>query len=71
MSAEHIQGRLEYGEDCDSECSKENEALREALKDLVNVCEAHDKAIADVMGKPHGWKDEYLNKARAALARAV
>ena len=48
----------------------ENEALREALADLVMVSMTHDQAIAAVIGKPPGWKDEYLNKARAALARA-
>lgn len=48
----------------------ENEALREALRELVKVCETHDRAIAEVIGKPTGWKDRYLEQARAALARA-
>lgn len=52
-----------------SRCSKENKTLRGALTELVKVCETHDQAIADVIGKPPGWKDAYLDQARAALAQ--
>lgn len=44
------------------------EAMVEALEGLVKCCEEHDAAIASVMGKPPGWKDAYLDTARAALA---
>jgi hypothetical protein len=44
--------------------------LREALAGLVRICEEHDAGIADVIGKPPGWKDAYLDAARAALQRA-
>lgn len=46
------------------------EAMVEALEGLVKCCEEHDAAIASVMGKPPGWKDAYLDTARAALALA-
>jgi len=42
---------------------------REALAELVKVNEDHNAAVASVMGKPMGWKDAYLDKARQALSR--
>lgn len=44
--------------------------LLEALEDLVRVNEQHNLSIQAVTGKPAGWKDDYLNQARAAIARA-
>lgn len=44
------------------------EEMVEALEGLVKCCEEHDAAIAGVMGKPPGWKDAYLDTARAVLA---
>ena len=52
-----------------SKCSKENAKLRALLSDLVKVCEHHDQSIADLLGRPVGWRDTYLDKARAALAQ--
>lgn len=46
------------------------EAMVEALEGLVKCCEEHDAAIAKVMGAPPGWKDTYLDAARAAVALA-
>ncbi len=43
--------------------------LLTALKDLVKICEQHDKSISDVIGKPIGWKDTYLDKARSIIAK--
>lgn len=44
--------------------------LLEALEDLVRINEQHNAAIQSVTGKPAGWKDDYLNQARAAIAKA-
>lgn len=44
--------------------------LLEALEGLVRVNEQHNAAIQSVTGRPAGWKDDYLNQARAAIARA-
>lgn len=44
-------------------------ALREALEGLVRMNEQHNAAVETVIGRPLGWTDEYLNTARAALAR--
>lgn len=41
--------------------------LAEALKGLVGVNEAHNEAISKIMGTPIGWKDTYLDAARAAI----
>lgn len=46
----------------------QNQALREALKELVDINEKHNSACAEVIGYPMGWKDDYLDAARAALA---
>jgi hypothetical protein len=44
--------------------------LMHALEALVRVNEEHDASIAEVIGKPAGWKDSYLDAARAALSKA-
>ena len=44
--------------------------LLEALEELVRINEQHNAAIQSVTGKPAGWKDDYLNQARAAIAKA-
>lgn len=41
--------------------------LREALAGLVKINEQHAAALSNIMGKPVGWKDTYLDAARAAL----
>jgi hypothetical protein len=46
----------------------QNQALREALQELVGINEKHNAACAEVIGHPIGWKDTYLDAARAALA---
>jgi hypothetical protein len=47
---------------------KERDALLEALADLVKINEQHNAEISALIGKPLGWKDTYLDAARAALA---
>lgn len=44
--------------------------ILEALKQLVKINEDHDDSIAKILGAPPGWKDEYLDKARSAIAKA-
>ncbi|MGB5905764.1 MAG: hypothetical protein WBH00_23235 [Xanthobacteraceae bacterium] len=44
--------------------------LLAALKGLVQVNETHNEAIAKVIGRPLTWKDDYLDAARAAIAKA-
>jgi len=44
--------------------------LLEALKGLVRINEQHNEAISKIIGRPFGWKDEYLTAARAAIAKA-
>lgn len=48
--------------------ASENAKMRAALEKLVRINEEHNEAIAKVMGKPLGWKDDYLNEAREVLA---
>lgn len=45
-----------------------HDRLLEALNGLTECCKSHDSAIANVMGKPPGWKDSYLDAAREAIA---
>jgi hypothetical protein len=45
----------------------ENKRLRGALTALVRINEEHNAAMEAVMGRPLGWKDSYLDEARAAL----
>lgn len=42
----------------------------EALEDLVRINEEHNAAVEAVIGRPLGWKDSYLDRARAALEKA-
>ena len=44
--------------------------LAAALKELVRINEEHNEAVSVVIGKPLGWKDAYLDEARAALREA-
>lgn len=44
--------------------------LLAALRDLVEVNENHNESIAKIIGKPLTWKDDYLDAARAAIAKA-
>lgn len=44
--------------------------LLEALSELVKVNEEHNEAVSKVLGTPPGWNDSYLDKARAAIAKA-
>lgn len=55
---------------CDPQMSHMTLQLLEALEGLVNVNEQHNAAIQRVTGTPAGWKDDYLNQARAAIAAA-
>lgn len=45
--------------------------LLEALQDLVQINEKHNESISKIIGRPLGWKDTYLDKARAAIAKAT
>lgn len=44
--------------------------LLAALRGLVQINENHNESIAKIIGKPMSWKDDYLDAARAAIARA-
>lgn len=46
---------------------KKMEAVATALRNLVKVNEDHNAACEEVMGRPLGWKDDYLTAAREAL----
>lgn len=70
---------IRYGEGCEvevvaaydyDELKAVSRELLEALEDLVRINEQHNAAIQSVTGKPAGWKDDYLNQARAAIAKA-
>ncbi len=41
----------------------------EVLRELVRINEEHNDAIAKVVGKPVGWKDDYLDPARAFVTK--
>lgn len=45
--------------------------LLEALKELVKANEDHNESVSKVIGELPGWKDSYLDKARAAIAKAT
>lgn len=45
--------------------------LLEALKGLVMVNEAWNRAVDGIVGKPPTWSDSYLDAARAAIAKAT
>lgn len=44
--------------------------LLEALEGLVKINDEHNLAVEAICGRPLGWKDSYLDAARAAIARA-
>lgn len=44
--------------------------LYQALSELVRINEEHNAAVAAITGRPVGWKDTYLDRARAALTKA-
>lgn len=46
---------------------REKEKLLAALTGLVRINEEHNAAIEAAIGKQVGWKDSYLDDARAAL----
>lgn len=68
ITGENIAGSLEMQENVNLVESVHE--LLEALEDLVRINEQHNSAIQSVTGKPAGWKDDYLNQARAAIAKA-
>jgi hypothetical protein len=45
--------------------------LLTALRDLVAANEDWNAAVALIIGKPPGWTDEYLDRARAAIKKAL
>lgn len=45
--------------------------LASALRKLVKINEEHNAACEKVIGRPVGWKDEYLDEARAALTASL
>jgi len=53
-----------------ADLKRENAELREALAELVRINEEHNAAVEAVTGRPLDWKDSYLDRARAALAKA-
>jgi len=44
-------------------------ALLAALEDLVRINVQHNEAVEKVIGTQVGWKDNYLDAARAAIAQ--
>ncbi|MDM7481605.1 MAG: hypothetical protein P3W96_006260 [Halomonas sp.] len=44
-----------------------NHVLAEALEDLVKTNEQWNEAVSKVVGRPAGWHDGYLARAREAL----
>lgn len=46
----------------------QRDKLLAELKNVVSCCETHDKAIGKILGTPPGWRDAYLDHARAAIA---
>lgn len=44
--------------------------LLKALVDLVEINVQHNNACEAVIGRPVGWKDDYLNSAREAIKAA-
>lgn len=39
------------------------------LRELVQINEQHNAAVEKVIGRPVGWKDSYLDRARSLLAK--
>lgn len=61
---------------CDAEYARLENIMRaapdllDALENLVRINEQHNLSVQAVKGKPSGWKDDYLNQARAAISKA-
>ena len=53
-----------------ADLKRENAELRAALAEVVRINEEHNAAVEAVIGRPLDWKDTYLERARAALAKA-
>ena len=45
--------------------------LLDALQKLVDINTKHNEAINAVIQAPVGWKDSYLDDARAAIKKAI
>lgn len=43
------------------------DAVVVALRNLIAINEQHNAEVEKIIGRPLGWKDDYLNEARAAL----
>lgn len=51
------------------EAAHEIKSLQKALERLVSINEQHNEAVAAIIGRPVGWKDTYLNEARALIKK--
>lgn len=45
--------------------------LLEALQELVIANEQWNASVEDIVGRPPNWADGYLDKARAAISKAL
>jgi hypothetical protein len=52
-----------------SDLERQRDALTEALAGLVKINEEHNEAVSQIIKRPLGWKDSYLDAARKALAQ--
>ena len=70
-NCERCQESLNALDDITEAQGKANAELVEALEGLVKINEDHNKAVQEIIGGgvTLGWKDSYLDKARAALAK--
>lgn len=48
--------------------TRQRDELAEALAGLVKINEEHNEAVSQIIKRPLGWKDSYLDAARKALA---
>ena len=51
------------------EAAHEIKSLQKALERLVSINEQHNEAVAAIIGRPVGWKDTYLDEARALIKK--
>ncbi len=49
--------------------SRATDEVVEVLRELVQINEQHNAAVEKVIGRPVGWRDSYLDRARALLAK--
>lgn len=70
MSATDISFEEYLRRDADARLIAAAPDLLEALEDLVKSNVEHNKRVAEIVGKPTGWHDGYLDKGRAAIAKA-